>query len=289
VRSAALDVHIQRIELDGFTVVPGLLTPEECDEARRELERLLAAERDLPGAPHGPHGAQVYMLMNKARVFERVYRIPALLALVRHFLGEDAVLSSVQAHIVFPGAPAQRLHSDGSLTGPNRPPAAADAGRRIVSHVLGFNVAFCISDFTSENGATRVVPGSHRVADIAVPQTAPNERTVEADRGSAVVFNICTWHGASAHRGQETRYAVMTPWRRRWLRPEADLPRAVAPEVVERAGDDGRILFGFAATPPYLDRWQWDADAGRPTPPWAHPDETSPHAGVRRSKRETER
>jgi ectoine hydroxylase-related dioxygenase (phytanoyl-CoA dioxygenase family) len=264
--------HVVALDVLGYTVVEGLLTPAECDEAHVELERIFAAERELPGAPHGPHAAQAYSLMNKARVFERLYQLLPLLRLVRHFLGEDAVLSSVQAHRVHPGAPAQKLHYDGSLTGPYKSNAPADRGRRIVGHTLGLNVAFCISPYTRTNGATRVVPGSHRCADTTVPRdaTVPGETIVEAPRGAAVVWDIACWHGASANTSGEVRYAVMTPWRRSWIRPEADLTRMVLPDVLERAGEEGRVIFGFPSRSPYVDRWQWDAKRGRPTEAWAH-------------------
>src|SRR5690242_7562031 len=149
--------HVLALDLHGYTVLEGMLAPAECGEARAALERIFAAEAGLPGAPQGPHGAQAYNLMNKAPVFERLYQLPPLLRLLRHFLGEDAVLSSVQAHRVHPGAPSQGLHYDGSLTGPFKSFAPADRGRRIVGCTLGINVAFCISPFTRENGATRLV------------------------------------------------------------------------------------------------------------------------------------
>jgi ectoine hydroxylase-related dioxygenase (phytanoyl-CoA dioxygenase family) len=262
--------HVFALDIQGYTVLEGLLTPAECDQARAELERIFAAEQDLPGAPHGPHAAQAYNLMNKAPVFERLYQLPPLLRLVRHFLGEDAVLSSIQAHRVHPGAPEQGLHYDGSLTGPFKSLAPADRGRRIIGHTLGLNVAFCISPYTRTNGATRLVPGSHRCPDTKVPRGAPGETIIEAPRGAAVLWDIATWHGASANTSDEIRYAVMTPWRRSWLRPEADLPRIVHPEVLERAGEEGRAIFGFSSRPPYTDRWQWDAPRGRPTEPWSH-------------------
>jgi ectoine hydroxylase-related dioxygenase (phytanoyl-CoA dioxygenase family) len=262
----AFDEHVMRIRLAGYTVIPGLLTGGECEEACGELARLCREERELPGAPHGPHGGWVYNLMNKARIFERTYQLPPLLGLIRHFLGEDAVLSSVQGRVVLPGAPVQRLHYDGSLTGPFQGWAPADQGQRIVSHVMGFNVIFCLTDFRGAAGATRLVPGSHRLPDQAVPPDGPvpGEIAVEAERGSALVFNIALWHGASAHDGTEPRFAVMTPWRRSWLRPEVDLSRMVLPEVLERAGPEARVIFGFASRPPYVERWQWDRSEGRP-------------------------
>ena len=262
----SFEEQVLRIGLAGYTMLPGLVTREECAEARRELERIFSEEAELPGAPRARYGQQAYNLMNKARVFERVYQLPPLLRLLRHFLGEDCVLSSVQAHLVLPGAPAQSMHRDGSQTGPFRPPAPADGDRALVSHALGFNVVFCIGDFTRENGATRLVPGSHRFPTRGIPRAGPvpGETIVEVEQGAVLVFNIACWHGASEHRGSEPRYAVMTPWRRSWLRPEADLSRIVRPDVLERAGPEGRVIFGFASRPPTTDRWQWDAEQGRP-------------------------
>ena len=83
--------QVLQVELLGYTVLPALLTRAECDEARRELERIIREERDRPGVPAGPFGQQAYNLMNKARVFERTYQLSPLLRLLRHFLGEDAV------------------------------------------------------------------------------------------------------------------------------------------------------------------------------------------------------
>ena len=146
------DEHVLRIQLDGYTVLPGLLTSDECEQAQKELDGL--SEKNV----------WLGNLFNKARVFERVYQISSLLEVIRYFLGQDAVLSGVYGSILHAGTGGGGLHSDGSITGPNRLDslAPADKNLRITSHVLGFNVIFCISDFTKTNGATRVVPGSYK-------------------------------------------------------------------------------------------------------------------------------
>ncbi len=263
--------HALRIRLAGYTLLPSALSEAECDEGSAELRRLLDTGRAAAEGKYGPSQGWAYNLMNKARVFERVYQVPDLLRLVRHFLGEDAVLSSVQGRVVLPGDADQNLHYDGSLTGPFRPPPAADGDRRIVGPVLGFNVLFCLTEFTRVNGATRVVPGSHLHESRALPgEHPPGEIVVEAPRGTALVFNIALWHGATSNRSDAPRYMVSTPWRRSWMRPEADLSRMVLPEVLERAGPEGRRIFGFTNRPPYLERWQWDQEEGRPLPEWRH-------------------
>ena len=122
-----------------------MLTEYECDAARVELEQL---------AEHSEQGG-LECLFNKARVFERVYQIPDLLRLIRHFLGPDAILSGADGSIIEPGKGGDGLHADGALTGHLRPrsQAAVDEGSRVTSHALGLNTIFCISDFNLTNGA----------------------------------------------------------------------------------------------------------------------------------------
>ncbi len=257
------DAHVLRLQLDGYTVLPDVFDSAACDEAQAQLERL-AADGETPA---------LECLFNKARIFERVYQVPHLLQFVRHFLGDDAVLSGCYGSIRSPGDGDGGLHSDGAITGPNRrqSQATADVGLRITSHVLGLNVITCISDFTCHNGATHVVPGSFKFPTLDIPSPpVPGLRVVEAPRGSALVFNINTWHGPSAHRGQDKRYALLTPWRRSWLRSEYDLAAMVDPEVLERAGEEGAKIFGLSSRTPYLEGWQWDRATGAPKADWAH-------------------
>jgi ectoine hydroxylase-related dioxygenase (phytanoyl-CoA dioxygenase family) len=257
------DAHVLQMQLDGYTVLPDVFSQEECDEAQRQLERL-AAEGDAPS---------LECLFNKAQVFERIYQVPHLLKFIRFFLGQDACLSGAYGSIRRPGDGNGGLHSDGAITGHNRRQsmAEADAGQRITSHVLGLNVITCISEFTCENGATQVVPGSFTFPTLDIPSLpVPGLRAVEAPRGAALVFNINTWHGPSAHTGSSTRYALLTPWRRSWLRSEYDLASMVDPEVLERAGEEGAAIFGLSARIPYLEGWQWDRAKGAPKAEWSH-------------------
>jgi ectoine hydroxylase-related dioxygenase (phytanoyl-CoA dioxygenase family) len=263
--------HLLQIELSGYTVLHDLLTASECGEAIAGLDRVFAEELERGGPPHGEHGGWAYNLMNKARIFERVYQAPRLMEVIHHFLGDDAVLSGVMARLVLPGAPAQGLHYDGSLTGPFLGSAPADQGRRDVSLVFGLNVIWCLTPFSGVNGATRLVPGSHRLPTRQVaPGSPPGEIAVEAPAGSALVFNIATWHGSGAHTGTEPRYSLITPWRRSWVRPEVDLSRMVRADVLERAGPDGKKIFGITSRPAYVERWQWDSSEGRPREEWRH-------------------
>ena len=249
--------HTVAMRRDGYTILPGLLTHDECEAARRELDRLWA-DRESGG---------LECLFNKARIFERFYQIPTLLRFIRHFLGEDAFMNSMHSVIVEPGSGAGCLHADGSISGHLRGAsmAAADGARRITSHVIALTTIYCISDFTSSNGATELVLGSHLHESFDISEgLIENACIVEAERGSAIVLNANIWHRTSKNGTDQRRYAVVIPWRRFWTRGEYALPRLVRPDVLQRAGVEGRKIFAIEALEPYLESWQWDRSTGGP-------------------------
>ena len=253
--------HVFSMELNGYTILPDVFSADECDEAQSKLEEL-----DTAGTP-------LECLFNKANVFERIYQVPHLLRYLRYFLGDDACLSGAYGSIRRVGEGDTGLHADGAITGHNKNESMAkgDNGIRITSHILGLNVIICISDFACNNGSTHIVPGSFRYPSLEIPETALDAKmTMQARRGSAIVFNINSWHGPSANNGDSTRYALLTPWRRSWLRPEYDLASIVKREVFERAGNERCKIFGVSSRIPYLEGWQWDRAQGKPKSEWAH-------------------
>lgn len=249
--------HLLNLRVEGYTILAEQLTPEECSEARRILE-IQYPERERGGFE---------WLFNKARIFERFYQLPNLVRLIRYFLGDDALLSAMYGSVVMPGEGGHGLHSDSGITGHNREGsmASGDKGRRITSHPIAFNVIFCLNSFNEINGATQFVPGSHRFEYLDIPESAySNARTVIAPEGSLVLFDVNTWHGTTKNKTDSPRYAVLSPWRRRWTRCEYEMARVVRPDVLERAGEDGTAIFGIQAQSPYTELWQWDREEGGP-------------------------
>tara|TARA_Y100000588_G_scaffold191663_1_gene205633 strand:+ start:1360 stop:2163 length:804 start_codon:yes stop_codon:yes gene_type:complete len=257
------DRHVNHILTHGYTVLTDMLSVEECDKTCSALERL-AAERARGGFE---------CLFNKDLVFERIYQLPTYLRLIRHFLGADAILSGMHGSRIEPGSGGGGLHADGELTGYLRPrsQATADRGKRITSHVMSLNTIFCLSEFTQSNGATQVVAGSHEVETLDIPETAVERaKIIDAPKGSTIVFNTNLWHGSSKNESAEFRYALLVPWRRCWQRGEYEMARVVKDDVLERAGEQGPAIFGIDALAPYLERWQWDRDRGKPLSEFAH-------------------
>jgi ectoine hydroxylase-related dioxygenase (phytanoyl-CoA dioxygenase family) len=128
-----------------------------------------------------------------------------------------------------------------------------------------------LSPFTETNGATVRVPGGHRYPYFDIPETSyENARTAIAAEGSAVLFDVNTWHGATKNQTGAPRYAVLSPWRRRWTKCEYEMARVVKPDVLERSGEEGPMIFGVQAQPPYTELWQWDRENGGPKRDFTH-------------------
>ena len=260
---AEFEAQVDHMKREGYTVLPNVLTPEECDTVQRELDRLYK-DRDRGGFE---------CLFNKASIFERFYMVPALLRVVRHFLGHDAIMMGEHGSIIEQGDGGNGLHADGAITGQlrERSQAPVDEGKRITSHAMGLNTIWCISEFTNKNGATCVTPGSHKVESLDVPKDAhETARIIEVPRGSVIVFITTIWHGSSKNQTEDNRYAVLMPWRRNWAKGLYEMARVVKPEVLDRAGEDGKYIFGIDAMPPYLELWQWDREKGEPKSEFVH-------------------
>lgn len=192
------------LDRDGFVALPGLLEPSRVEQVRVRLDQLAAEEGDQAGIEvHQEEGtARLANLIDKDSLFDLVWNNPWQLAAVMHVLGGHPFkLSSLNARAALPGHGHQALHADWGK--------AVEPGEYQVC-----NSIWMLDDFTAENGATRVVPGSHRfgktVGDVMPDRLAahPDQVLVTGKAGTCVVFNSHLWHGGTVNTTDRPRRAA---------------------------------------------------------------------------------
>jgi ectoine hydroxylase-related dioxygenase (phytanoyl-CoA dioxygenase family) len=217
----------ERLDRDGYVLLEDAMGPDLLRELRAAIHALFDTEGEQAGREFKTeaNAQRLANLVNKGDVFRRAILLPRMIAGVRHVLGEDAKLSSLNARSADPHSDeGQPLHVDMSALPDER-------GYWVC------NTVWLLDDFTAENGATRVVPGSHRwgqrpqevLADPMAPH--PDEVLVLGRAGSIAVMNAHTWHGGTANRTDRPRRAMHAFYGRRSTPPLQNQTRLLDPEV----------------------------------------------------------
>lgn len=194
----------EQLESAGYVKLPGLLDTAWLAELRERVELLFEQEGENAGHEFRtePHARRLANLVDKGEVFWRVMSEPRVLELVEFVLGPNYKLSSLNARSTNPYSPEpQPLHVDmGSLPDVKGPTVC--------------NSVWMLDDFTEQNGATRLVPGSHlwhkRPQEVMEDPLAahPEEILITGDAGDVVLYNAHIWHGGTANQTARHRRAL---------------------------------------------------------------------------------
>ncbi len=225
------------LDEQGYLTLPAILSPEQTNVIAARLEQLAAAEGDQAGSEvHQEKGTiRLSNLVNKDPLFEICFTQPHVLAAIAHVLNHDLKLSSLNARAALPGEGLQRLHVDWR--------GAVAPGDYYVC-----NSIWLLDDFTAENGATRVVPGSHRFGKAPQemmnnPMDAhPDEVQLVAPAGTVVIFNSHTWHGGTLNRTAGSRRALHSYFCRRDQTQQLDQRRWLEPATLVRLSDEAKFI-----------------------------------------------
>src|SRR5437763_7225408 len=190
----------------GYATMPDAIGAEQVAWARTDLERILA---DTPSGRddfEGRRTRRVYALFAKTRALDALALHPDVLAILDRVLGAYQ-LSAPAGISIGPGQGAQPLHPDDAIYPLPRPHPE-----------VVVNVMWPLQDFTEANGATRLVPGSHRWGDEQPGLTTPFV-TAEIPAGAALFYVGSLWHGGGANTTDAPRLGVVLHYAASWLRP----------------------------------------------------------------------
>jgi ectoine hydroxylase-related dioxygenase (phytanoyl-CoA dioxygenase family) len=226
-----------RLDADGFLALPGILSPAQIEAITARLAALLEDEGEQAGTEvHQEAGTdRLSDLVNKDPLFEICFTHPRVLAGIAHVLNHDLKLSSLNSRAALPGQGLQALHADWS--GPVAP-----------GDFYVCNSIWLLDDFTEENGATRVVPGTHLSGQMAReamtdPKAAhPREQKLLAPAGTVVIFNSHVWHGGTLNRTDRPRRALHSYFCRRDQPQQLDQRKYIRPETYQRLSEAARYI-----------------------------------------------
>jgi hypothetical protein len=233
--------NLQQLDELGWVALAGVMDDNFLHEIRARVEQLWEEEGAHAGAEFRkePGARRLANLVDKGEVFERVVSNPLVLEAVRHVLGEDFKLSSLNARSTDPGSSeCQPLHCDAGAV-------ADDSGFWVCNSI------WLLDDFTPTNGATRIVPGSHHwrkapQQELADPQAPHSEEIlVLGEAGTVVVMNTHAWHGGTANRTGQPRRALHAFYTR-GDKPQQQYQRALLrPETKARLSPEARRILAL--------------------------------------------
>ncbi len=224
--------HQKELREQGFTVFPKHISPALLAAMRHAIDTRVADR--TPGTEHY-HGAN---LVSWDSAFCTVATDPLLLATCEGLLGDDCILSSCNLGARLPGCTAQGLHRDTGIWGGSMP---------FMPFPVGIQTAWCIDDFTEENGATLLIPGSH--CDPA-PVGGRSGVKMTAAAGSIIAFDCQAFHAGGANATTKLRRGVLTLYIRSWIKPQTDHKRSFPPDLLDSASPQLLRLLGFRRQSP---------------------------------------
>lgn len=243
--SLQVEPQLVERELDkqGFSIVPGVLAREDAGRLKARLWEI-AAELQQKGVSthtsiidHSAANVRIYDLPDHDPVFLDLLSRSEILEIVRQALAGDFLASNFSANIACPGARPMNIHSDMALVIP-------EPWRQR----WALNVIWCLDDIWEANGATRYLPGSHRLAtlDALPPDAATLAVPFEARAGSIIIMDGRLWHTSGANVTEdEDRALLFAYYSRSFVRPQVNWYEAMRPDVIQRLTEQQRQLFGF--------------------------------------------
>ena len=238
----AISEHLDRIEADGYTIVPDAAEPELVETLLDTIRRI---EHDLDVQPRGTQAEghatkRMYNLLARDPVFQAMPLHPSVLPVVERLLDRGCLLSGMTAIDIGPGEHPQPMHGDDIVM--SRHLRRPHAPMMVTS-------MWALTDFTTANGGTRFVPGSHRF------ETTPDQpgaldgvevRALETPAGSIMIFHGSLWHGGGSNTtADEWRCGVNVQFCPGFVRQQQNPYLSIPPDLAATFPDRLIELLGY--------------------------------------------
>lgn len=228
------------IEEWGFAVVLGRGPLDTIEAIHRDMIRLSEGLQLLELPFFGGALKKIDGLVAKSQAMVALMDNPFVIELAEAFLGENPLLNGSAGFILENGRRPQSLHHDDIIYQPFLP--RVPGGPQSLIHYM-----FAVTEFTAQNGATRMIPGSHLWPAGREPTEADEVLDLEMPRGGFAVWLGSTWHGAGQNLTNKPRLGVDMGFNCGWLRPHEAYHILVPPSVARDYPVRVREVLGYKA------------------------------------------
>jgi len=242
IKHVSIDTPIETIleilDEDAGLIIDNFLSDQNLESIRDDLKPYLNVTRNGQDEFTGFETKRVGALMARSKTCQDLALDPLINQMADSFLGphcESYQLHFTSAIQIGPGESSQILHRDRGVWGGYIP-------RKIETQ---FSTVWAINDFTKENGATQVVPGSHKWHKDKQP--LPEEIAyAEMKAGSVFIYTGSVLHGGGANVTEQPRLGVFLHYAPSWLRQEENQYLSCPPEVAKDFSPELRSLIGYS-------------------------------------------
>ena len=242
IKHVSIDTPIETIleilDEDAGLIIDNFLSDQNLESIKNDLKPYLDVTRNGQDEFTGFETKRVGALMARSKTCQDLALDPLINQMAESFLGphcESYQLHFTSAIQIGPGESSQILHRDRGVWGGYIP-------RKIETQ---FSTVWAINDFTKENGATQVVPGSHKWHKDREP--LPEEIAyAEMKAGSVFIYTGSVLHGGGTNVTEQPRLGVFLHYAPSWLRQEENQYLSCPPEVAKGFSPELRSLIGYS-------------------------------------------
>jgi ectoine hydroxylase-related dioxygenase (phytanoyl-CoA dioxygenase family) len=223
---------------DGACIVDGLADPALLARLKTELVPWIEATAPGTDSFSGRRTRRTGGLVARSEAAREIVQNPLVLDTTKELLtgATSFHVHLTQVIAIGAGEPAQMIHRD---------QWAFDMFPFPNGYEVQCNTIWALTDFTERNGATRVIPGSHRYDD-KLRFEAKDTEPAEMSAGSVLFYTGAIYHGGGANNSDATRMGINITYARSWLRQEENQYLSVPHDVARTLPDSLLRLIGYA-------------------------------------------
>jgi ectoine hydroxylase-related dioxygenase (phytanoyl-CoA dioxygenase family) len=241
--STDLEEILGILDRDGCVVVNDLAPTKLVDTFWSEIGPYLEKTPKGSGEFVGFETRRTSSLIAKSKACGELATMPLILSVCDKILGSRCAhyqLATTQAVQIGPSETVQPFHRDDNIY-----PFAHPCSENVVTAI------WAMTDFRMENGATRMVLGSHKWGDERQPKEG-EWVPAEMSRGSAIIYYGSLYHSGGANRTSKPRTGVILGYSLGWLRQEENQYLAVPPTIAKTLPERLQRLIGYTLHEPFL-------------------------------------